>query len=215
MIGRLRGRIEEKDEDSAIIDVGGVGYHVFCSGRTLARLHIGEVAQFVIETHVREEHIHLYGFTDAIEREWFRALTSVQGVGNRTGLTILSAYAPAQLVQAIIAKDISAFKAISGIGPKLAERIVTELKDKVLKLPTGNFEPVGASSSSVKGKAGKPAAPVAAVPSHLDDAISALVNLGYSRSEAYSAALKASQDEGAKANLDALIKSSLKELLRA
>lgn len=203
MIGKLRGKIDSTDGDSLIIDVGGVGYQVFASTRTIAALAPGSVADLTIETHVREEHIHLYGFTSAIERDWFRLLTTVQGVGNKTALGILSAYTPEQMSRAIVAKDISAFKAISGIGPKLAERIVTELKDKVLKLPTS-----GTSIGDKKLPSAKP------TPSSADDAISALVNLGYSRTEAYSAALKALETLGEKAGLDALIRASLQEVGR-
>lgn len=203
MIGRLRGRVDDIMEDSLILDVGGVGYHLFCSARLLASLSVGEAALFITETHVREDHIHLYGFPDNVERDWFRLLATVQGVGNKTALAILAAYAPLQLVQAILAKDIAAFKAISGIGPKLAERIVTELKDKVTKLPTSEFKVID------NGKKKPATAPLAT-----DDAISALVNLGYSRTEAYAATAKAAQNAEGKANLDTLIKLSLKELMR-
>lgn len=204
MIGKLRGIIDSTDGDSLIIDVGGVGYHVFASSRTISALAPKEAATLIIETHVREEHIHLYGFASFLERDWFRLLTTVQGVGNRTGLAILSTYTPEQISRAIMAKDITAFKAISGIGPKLAERIVTELKDKVLKLPTSSVE-IGAKKSS---GAKQPAANAS------DDAISALTNLGYSRSEAYTAALKALETLGEQAGLDALIRESLKEVSR-
>jgi len=206
MIGKLRGKIDEITEDSAIIDVGGVGYEVFCSSRTLANLSVGEAAQLIIETHVREDHIHLYGFPDVAERDWFRLLCTVQGIGSRIGLVILGAFSPQQLVHAIIAKDSAAFRAISGIGPKLAERIVTELKDKVTKMPAGNAPVLVASGKGKKGKA-MPEANLT------EDAISALVNLGYTRSEAYAAAIKA-QAGGGKASIDQLIKLSLKELAR-
>lgn len=209
MIGKLRGRIDESDSESVILDVGGVGYNVFCSSRTLSALPgKGEAAQLIIETHVREDHIHLYGFPDTVERDWFRLLATVQGVGNKTALGILGAYSPAQMAHAILARDAGAFRAISGIGPKLAERIVTELKDKVTKLPTSEFQPAMGADKADKKK--KPEAANVAT----DDAISALVNLGYSRSEAYTAALKAAQNAGGKANLDQLIRLSLKELVR-
>jgi len=201
MIGKLKGLIDSSFEDSLIIDVNGVGYHVFCSARTIESLAPGSAAELTIETHVREDHIHLYGFASNIERDWFRLLISVQGVGNKTALAILSAYTPDQMSRAIIAKDIAAFKAISGIGPKLAERIVVELKDKALKLPTSGFE-IGAKKST----ATKPA-------SLTDDVISALVNLGYSRTEAYGAALKASEKLG-DASVSELIKASLQEMMR-
>src|SRR5579863_9193080 len=151
MIGKLRGLIDSIGDDSIILDVGGVGYHVFCSSRTLAALPlVGEAAQLVIEMHVREDHIHLYGFPDSIERDWFRLLLTVQGVGNKIALAILGAYAPEQLAHSILAKDTAAFRAISGIGPKLAERIVTELKDKVTKLPTRGFGVQGSEGSKKK-----------------------------------------------------------------
>ncbi|MBY0406192.1 MAG: Holliday junction branch migration protein RuvA, partial [Rickettsiales bacterium] len=141
MIGKLRGRVDETDDESVILDVNGVGYHVFCSERTLAALPpVGETAQLIIETHVREDHFHLYGFPDSVEREWFRLLATVQRVGNRMALSLLGAYTPEQLAHAILAKDTTAFSRISGVGAKLAERIVTELKDKVTKLPTSSFQ---------------------------------------------------------------------------
>ncbi len=187
MIGKLRGRIDEIDEDSVIIDVGGVGYHVFCSSRTLSALPAaGEAAQLIIETHVREDHIHLYGFPDTVERDWFRLLCTVQRVGNKMALTILGAYTPQQLAHAILAKDTAAFSRISGVGPKLAERIVTELKDKVGNCRLRIFQPFRLDRQKAKKKARLPAGP--------KTPISALVNLGYSRSEAYGAALKASAE---------------------
>lgn len=210
MIGKLRGRIDGTDEDNIILDVGGVGYLVFCSSRTIAALPgIGEAAQLIIETHVREDHIHLYGFPDTIERDWFRLLATVQRVGNKMALTILGAYTPEQLAHAILAKDTAAFSRISGVGAKLAERIVTELKDKVTKLPTSAFQPVS-SEPAGKGKKKTEAPAVTAT----EDAISALVNLGYTRSEAYGAAVKANQNAGGNAKLDDLIRLSLKELVR-
>ena len=208
MIGKLRGKVDSIEEDSLILDVGGVGYHIFCSSRTLSALPpIGEAAQLIIEPHVREDHFHLYGFPNAIEREWFRLLLTVQGVGNKIALAILSAYSPEQIAHTILAKDIHAFRAISGVGPKLAERIVTELKDKVTKLPMSDFQPV-----VTDGKSGKKKGKEMPAPTFTEDAISALVNLCYTRSEAYAAAIKASQN-GAK-GLDDLIRSSLKELVR-
>ena len=207
MIGKLRGIVDELEDDSMILDVGGVGYLVFCSSRTLAALPpIGETAQLIIETHVREDHIHFYGFPDTIERDWFRLLATVQRVGNKMALTILGAYTPEQLAHAILAKDTTAFSRISGVGPKLAERIVTELKDKVSKLPTSNFQPTSALPQATAKKKSEPAN------NAVEDTISALVNLGYSRSEAYGAALKASQNGDS--SLDQLIRLSLKELVR-
>jgi len=208
MIGKLRGMVDSIDEDNVILDVAGVGYTVFCSSRTIAALPpVGEMAQLVIETHVREDHINLYGFPDSIERDWFRLLTNVQRVGNKMALTILGAYTPEQIAHAIMAKDTTAFSRISGVGPKLAERIVTELKDKVAKLPTSEFRVQSTESGKKKTAA-------ASADNTTEDTISALVNLGYSRSEAYGAALKAKQNAGENANLDLLIRLSLKELVR-
>lgn len=209
MISKLRGRIEEKEEDSVLLDVGGVGYLVFCSQRTLAALGgEGEAAALYTEMIVREDAHQLYGFPDKVEREWFRLLTTVQRVGNKVALQIMSAYTPQQMAQAIIAKDTSAFSRIKGIGAGLAERIVTELKDKVAKMPTSGIgvQGSGGRKELLEGTKHK------AQSTHHDDAISALVNLGYSRTEAYSAALKAS--EVAK-GLDEMIRLSLKELARA
>ncbi len=220
MIGKLRGVLDEIQEDSIILDVGGVGYLVFCSQRTIAALPmVGEAVQLIIEMHVREDHMHLYGFPDSVERDWFRLLATVQRVGNKMALTILSAHTPQSLVHAILAKDTTAFSRISGVGPKLAERIVTELKDKVSKLPTSSFQintSVGIASELPPAKGNKKAA--SAKPpeqNHTEDTISALVNLGYSRTEAYSAAVKAAQETEGKASLDQLIRLSLKELVRS
>lgn len=217
MIGKLRGLVDETDDESVILDVGGVGYTVFCSGRTLAALpQRGEAAQLIIETHVREDHFHLYGFPDSVERDWFRLLATVQRVGNRMALTILGAYTPEQLAHAILAKDTAAFSRISGVGPKLAERIVTELKDKVTKMPTSSFQisPAAATASKEMDAKGKKKVAPAPADTTTDDTISALVNLGYSRSEAYGAALKAAQEAKGKLSLDAMIRASLKELVR-
>jgi Holliday junction DNA helicase RuvA len=206
MIGKLRGKVDEIHEDSVILDVNGVGYHVFCSARTLATLKPGEAATLIIEMHVREDHMHLYGFPDSVEREWFRLLTSVQRVGAKMGLTLMGAYGPEQLAYAILAKDTAAFSRISGVGAKLAERIVTELKDKVAKVPVSGLG-TGDSGLEKKKKSLTPN-----TQSLTEDAISALVNLGYSRSEAYGAAIRANQNGAS--GLDQLIKLSLKELVR-
>ena len=200
----------------ALIDVGGVGYEVQCSGRTLATLDDGEAVHLIIETHVREDHIHLFGFPSVVERSWFRLLTDVQRVGNRMALQILNALPPASLQQAILAKDTTAFSRISGIGPKLAERIVGELKDKALSLPVDGSmaapAPLPVAGSATKTKAAPIPSPVAAVP--LEDAVSALVNLGYGRAEAYGAVAQAAKDAPG-ADLDRLIPLALKQLVRA
>lgn len=203
MIGKLKGIIDSLTEDIAVIDVNGVGYETFCSTRTLAALAPGEAAELVIEPHVREDHFHLYGFLSAQEREWFRLLTSVQRVGARMALTILGTHAPDAIASAILAKDTTAFSRISGIGPKLAERIVAELKDKVVRgpLPVTSGKP-GAIREPGNGKQ----------ETFLQDTVSALLHLGYSRAEAQAAAAKAMRDTGEDASMDTLIKRSLKEL---
>lgn len=210
MIGKLRGLVDSTDDDSVILDVGGVGYHVFCSSRTLAALPApGEMAQLFTEMIVREDAMQLYGFPDSVEREWFRLLTTVQRVGNKVALQIQGAYTPDQLAQAILAKDTTAFSRIKGIGAGLAERIVTELKDKVAKMPTSGFGIGDSGPGKKKTESQKPNPE----PRMTEDAISALVNLGYSRTEAYAAAMKAAAS--GKTNLDDLIRLSLKELVRA
>lgn len=207
MIGKLRGKIDAYDDDSVIIDVGGVGYHVFCSARTLGELPAkGEAAEFIIETHVREEHIHLFGFPDANERDWFRLLTTVQGVGVKMALALLGVFSPVQLAQAIAAKDTKALTRVSGVGPKLGERLVTELKGKIAKLPTG------AAEFTAKHSGGSVLPPASAN----EDAISALVNLGYNRSDAYNAVtLAASRLGDGKHSLDIIIRESLRSMRQA
>ncbi len=199
MIGKLKGRIDTREDDHLILDVGGVGYAVFCTTRTLAASESGTALELIIDTHVREDHIHLYGFTSKTERDWFRLLTTVQGVGVRMGMAILGLYAPDQLTTIIAAQDKKQLTAVSGVGPKLAERIVTELKSKVGSLPTGiSMNSDKASPALTKGGL-------------FDDATSALVNLGYGRAESYSAVARAAQTKE-NASLDELIRLGLKEL---
>lgn len=207
MIGKLKGRIDEADEESVIIDVNGVGYQVFCSARTLALMPKGTAAELMIETHVREDHIHLYGFPSAYEREWFKLLTTVQGVGAKMGLAILGAFSPDQLAHAIAAQDKASLNRISGVGPKLAERLITELKNKVAKMAP-SVMPMPATGSGKK----KGAASILASVS--DEAVSALVNLGYTRSDAFAAVASALREHGDHARLDQVITYGLKELAR-
>jgi holliday junction DNA helicase RuvA len=204
MIAKLRGLLDSTGDGWAVLDVNGVGYMVFCGARTLAALPPkGEVVEFAIETHVREDHIHLYGFATNAEREMFRTLTTVQGVGAKVGLGILSALSAAQVTQAIAAGDASAFKKVGGVGPKLAARLVTELKDKLPALPAvGNQSPVTIASKGNGTSSGNIA----------EEAVSALVNLGYARTDAYGAVTRAVQAAGKTATLPALIKNSLREL---
>lgn len=202
MIAMLRGTLQSIAEDSAIIDVGGVGYLVFCSRRTLEAMpRPGGAVHVHVETHVREDHIHLYGFLLPEERSWFRLLTTVQGVGARVAMSILSVLSSDQLLTAIAAQDKSQVNRANGVGPKLAARIVSELKDKV--------GAIGFSGSPAFVSSG-PAAVNGAAPN--EEAVSALVNLGFSRSEAFGAVARAGQTLGAEAAVDDLIRSGLQEL---
>lgn len=221
MIGKLTGLLDSTGEDWLIVDVAGVGYHVHASAKTLAQLPPrGEAVRLIIETHVREDHIHLYGFLSEAEREWFRTLTTVQGVGVKMALGILGGISAAALVTAIASGDKTALTRISGVGPKLAERLVTELKSKLGKLPAGDFSPAHSSPAVVLSEAApkkKSAAKLvkseeaAPRPNISEDAVSALSHLGYARSEAFVAVAKAVQAEPDSA-LDGIIKRALREL---
>jgi Holliday junction DNA helicase RuvA len=203
MIAKLRGRLDSIGTDFAVVDVGGVGYLVFCGTPTIAGLpHVGEAVELSIETHVREDHIHLFGFATAREREMFTTLMTVQGVGAKVALAILSALSSDQIVQAIGAGDEAAFKRANGVGGKLAARIVVELKNKVAAF---------AVAGAILTKAAAPSKG-AAKSSAVEDAVSALVNLGYGRMEAFGAASRAAQASGEGANFQSLIKASLREL---
>ena len=195
MIAKLTGLVDSLGEDWAVIDVGGVGYLVFCSGGTMGRLAAGEIASLEIETHVREDHIHLYGFTDAVERDWFRTLMTVQGVGSRVALAILTVLTPDQLMPAIAAGDQAALTRAAGVGSKLAGRILSELKSKVGDIALGPAAVVG---DAADGSAA--------------DAVSALVNLGYGAAESYVAVSHAARRLGAVADVEALIRAGLAEL---
>ena len=193
MIAKLTGVVDSTGNGWAVIDVSGVGYRVFCSAPTLGRLRTGEAASLLIETHMREDHIHLYGFIDASERDWFRLLTTVQGVGAKVGLTILSALGADDLARALASGDRAAVTRANGVGAKLATRILSELKDKVGEVVLGP-----AAGLDETGAAG--------------DAASALVNLGYSASEAFGAVSQAAAKLGAEAGTEALIRAGLAEL---
>lgn len=215
MIAKLKGLIDFIGEDYLIIDVNGVGYQLFCSSKTLACFTVGEAASLMVETHVREDHIHLYGFGSDAEKQWFSLLTTVQGVGNRVALAIMSLMSPDQLTQAIMAGDKTAFTQVSGVGPKLAGRVVTELKDKVAKLSVSIL-----SGALGAGKIGSPmpaSAMTGAEPvdfgatSALEDAVSALSNLGYGRSESFGAVGRAAKNLPENASVQDLIREALKE----
>jgi Holliday junction DNA helicase RuvA len=200
MIGKLTGKIDQITDGSCLIDVGGVGYVVQASSRTLAALPLPPaIAALLIETHVREDAILLYGFSESSERDWFRLLTTVQGVGARVALGILSALSPRELVTAIAASDRASMTRAPGVGPKLAVRILSELRDKAGAMPVGSgFVPT--ASPLPKGVA--------------EDGLSALVNLGYRRQEAQPAVARVIERLGEDAPLDAVIRDSLKELAR-
>jgi Holliday junction DNA helicase RuvA len=199
MFAKLKGILDSTSDDTAVIDVNGVGYLVSASRATLSRLGApGNAVSVLIETHVREDKIALYAFASAAERDWFRQLYSVQGVGPKVALAILSALPPDSLATAIAAGDAKLLTRADGVGPKLATRIVTELKSKVATIGLAEAAPVAA---------------MAAVPAGVvADAVSALINLGYGRSEAFSAVAQAKNALGDKADVSSLIKAGLKEL---
>lgn len=202
MIGKLSGIIDSFDTGHLILDVQGVGYLIYASNRTLSRIgQPGDGASLLIDTHVREDHIHLFGFADAGEQQWFRLLTSVQGVGAKAGLAILAVCPAEKLALIIASQDKAAITQADGVGPKLGTRILTELKDKAGKIELGQ------SNNSVKYQT------IAneSEDTGLDqDAVSALINLGYARSDAYSAVMNARQK--ANDNLEDIIRMALKEL---
>ncbi|MCB1523779.1 MAG: Holliday junction branch migration protein RuvA [Rhodoblastus sp.] len=203
MIGKLKGLIDSYGEDFVILDVNGVGYVVQCSSRTLQKLPgAGEAASLAIETQVREDAIRLFGFTSDAERDWFRLLQSVQGVGAKVALAILGIMSPAELATAIGTQDKAAVSRAPGVGPKLAARIVAEMKDKAPALAA--VDPV------VAKLAGEDDAKAA--PKPVQDAISALVNLGYGRPQAAAAVAASVKALGESAETSALIRRGLKEL---
>jgi len=209
MIGKLRGAVDAVGADHAIIDVGGVGYEVQCSSRTLAALpQAGEPVTLSIETHVREDAIKLYGFLSEAERGWFRLLQSVQGVGAKVALSILSTLDINQLAQAIALQDRALVTRAPGVGPKVALRIVNELKDKAPPLAISAASTAGTLAASANGaKLYPPVSPVG-------EAVSALSNLGYAQPQANAAISAALQKAGDAARTEDLIRLALKELAR-
>lgn len=203
MIGKLKGVVDEIAEDHAILDVHGVGYLVHCSGRTLSALAgVGEAATLLIETHVREDQIRLFGFAGAAERDWFRLLQGVQGIGTKTALAVLSTLSAQELAQAVALGDKATVARAPGVGPRVATRIVTELKDK---MPGFAAEPLAVRP----GLAAAPATGGAAA-----DAASALVNLGYGAPQANAAVAAALRGAGEEAKTETLIRLALKELAK-
>jgi Holliday junction DNA helicase RuvA len=203
LIARLKGVVDSVDEGSAVIDVNGVGYLVSASSRTLRDLVVGQPATVLVETIVREDAIALYGFLDTAERDWFRILTTVQGVGAKVGLSILSTLAPDEIARAIAAGDKASLSRPAGVGPKLAARLATELKDKAAAFGVAPA-PARAATATVAAAGG----------SVNEDAVSALVNLGYRRVEAFGAVARVTQRLGEGAPLDQVIRAGLQELAR-
>jgi len=201
MIGKLNGVVDSTSEDHAIIDVGGVGYLVHCPSSTLSRLNAGAGAALMIETKVSEDAIRLYGFSTAEEREWFRLLQNVQNVGARVALNVLSALSSRELERAIALGDKAAIGRAQGVGPKLATRIVTELKDKAPAMMLRGHADDGTMASILA-----PRGPEA-------DAVAALVKLGYSQTQAAEAIARTARDIGA-VSLDTLIRESLRAMIR-
>jgi Holliday junction DNA helicase RuvA len=201
LIAKLKGVVDQVDADSAIVDVGGVGYLVSASARTLRNLSAGDVVTVLVETIVREDAIALYGFLETAERDWFRILTTVQGVGARVALSILSTLSPDEIARAIAAQDRATLSRPAGVGPKLAARLATELKDKAAAFGV-------APTSKIAEMASMPAGSIN------EDAVSALVNLGYKRVEAFGAVARVTQRLGDEAKLDAVIRAGLQELAR-
>ena len=199
MIAKLKGRLDSTGVDHAVIDVGGVGYLVGASSRTLAALGpVGEAVTIHTEMLVAEDSIRLVGFARADERDWYRLLTHVQGVGSRVALAILSALEPLELHRAVAMGDKAMIARANGVGPKLAQRIVNELKDKIGAAPAGG--PVGLG--------GVAPAPVGSLSA---DALSALQNLGFKPAEASAAVASAEEELGESASLDALVRLALRK----
>jgi Holliday junction DNA helicase RuvA len=172
MIGKLKGTIESSEEGQIIVDVNGVGYSVFCSGKTLNKVIPGEYAELLIETHVREDHIHLYGFYNSEEKSTFTILQSVKGVGTRMALAILTQLTPEEIQLALSAQDKVVFNNVSGVGKKLSERIITELKDKFITTTSSTLAIKTSNSSRNLAN------------DIMHDAVSALVSLGIGKSDA-------------------------------
>jgi Holliday junction DNA helicase RuvA len=205
MIGKLKGIVDSYGEDFIILDVNGVGYLVHCSARTLQELPaIGQGATLSIETYVREDQLRLFGFMSDVEREWFRLLQTVQGVGAKVALSVLGTLKPADLATAIAMRDKAMVARAPGVGPKVAERIVTELKDKAPAY-AGLDPAVVRLSGAVEEKR---------APQPIADAVSALVNLGYGRPQAASAVAVAARSAGEGADAANLIRLGLKELAK-
>jgi Holliday junction DNA helicase RuvA len=206
MIAKLKGLVDSYGEDFVVIDVNGVGYLVQCSSRTLQNLpQAGEAVSLAIETQLREDAIRLFGFREDAERDWFRLLQTVQGVGAKLALAILSALAPEELAHAVSARDKAQLQRAQGVGGRLAERLITELKDKV---------PASAALAPIATLGASPGGKKATLPRPVADAVSALVNLGYGEPQANAAIAAAIKSVGEDAATSQLIRLGLKELAR-
>lgn len=211
MIAKLRGAVDEIGETTLVVDVQGVGYLVNCSSRTLRDAPpVGQSIELFTVQEFREDAVTLYGFADRIDRTWFQFLTRVQGVGGRVGLGLLGAMKPAELASALIAQDKASLTRADGVGPKLAARLITELREKAATLPVGEGSHDGGGGApatvTLPAGIGGPESGSAA------DAISALVNLGYRRAEALAAVGKAAHELGSEADMQTLVRAGLKEL---
>lgn len=205
MIGKLRGMVDSYGEDFVILDVQGVGYQVHCSARTLQALPApGEAVTLSIETHVREDQIRLFGFVSDVEREWFRLLQTVQGVGVKVALSVLGTLKPVDLAEAIALRDKAAVSRSPGVGAKVAERIVTELKDKAPAFTSLDPAVIRLSGALEERQAPQP----------MRDAVSALINLGYGQPQAAAAIAAAARNAGEGADAAQLIRFGLRELAK-
>ncbi len=209
MIGKLKGKVDAIGEAHAIIDVNGVGYEVQCSGRTLRNIALGQEVSLTIDTHVREDAIRLFGFQSEIERSWFRTLQGIQGVGSKVALNALGTMSPQDLANAIALGNWSAIEKTPGIGRKLAQRIVLELKDKAPALTVAGLNVFAAKPGAGGGAAAASLASTAAA-----EAMSALVNLGYNPAQASAAIAAGMAELGDDADTPKLIRRGLKELSR-
>jgi len=205
VIGKLRGTVDSYGEDWVIVDVGGIGYQVYCSARTLQALpRPGEAATLSIETYVREDMIRLYGFANELEREWFRLLQTVQGVGAKVALAVLGTLKPGELATAIALQDRATLARAPGVGRKVAERIAAELRDKAPAYASADPAVVRLQADLADRRA----------PAPVTDAVSALVNLGYAQIQASAAVAAAARSAGETASTEQLIRLGLKELVR-
>ncbi len=216
MYAKLKGTIDTIDETSLVLDVNGLGFLVNCNSRTLTKIGMpGDYVDLNVETQVREDAITLYGFSDINEKRWFQILINVQGVGAKAALAILNVMTPDQIMLAIASEDKASITRADGVGPKLASRIITELKDKAGKMQTINIS--SGNTGAGKQQDAQSQVKTTANDSVVNDAVSALINLGYSRSDAYQAihnVLKTAKanDDSIDPPLERIIRDALKEL---